>query len=552
MDSPAIAPAWSSFLPPCVRHEDDDLLVVAKPHGWNTHAPAPHSGEGLYDWLRDREPRWASLSILHRLDRDTSGLLVFGKGDRANRSLAAQFAGRAVGKVYRLRTDAAPRPRRSDALVESLPHGGWRVTSWLAKAGEHQASRPRGPHGAEAITEFQTVGAGEWIARPQTGRTHQIRVHAAALGMPIVGDPLYGGSPAPRLFLHAEQLGFVHPLDGRRMEFVQPAAFDARLPGTAALARAMFGEGETNAHRCWHGAAHGHAGWHVDRVGDWLLVAGEGMEPPGEVAGAWPSEEGQPAGIYLKSWRRDVRQATREEACPALISGAAAPPRFDVRENGVRYGLSMEEGYSAGLFLDQRDNRRRLLAGHVGHAFPWLEGGLAGRAVLNAFAYTGGFGVCAAMAGARVTTLDLSRKYLEWARDNFRRNSLAPGEHDFVFGDCFDWMGRFARRGRRFDVVLVDPPTFSRSKDRGDFRAEKDYARLAGLAARLVAPGGVLFCSTNAARLAPEDFLGMLRAGVASAGRAVRSLHYAPQPPDFPVARDEPAYLKTAWLRMEG
>jgi 23S rRNA (cytosine1962-C5)-methyltransferase len=354
------------------------------------------------------------------------------------------------------------------------------------------------------------------------------------------------------MFLHAEELGFVHPLDGRRMEFVEPARFDARWPGTAALARAMFREEETNAHRCWHGAAHGTAGWHLDRLGDWLMAVGEGGAPPGELAGTWPSEFGQPTGIYQKSWRRDVRQASREEACPALIAGTAAPPRFEILENGVRYGLSMEEGYSAGLFLDQRDNRRRLLAGHVGHAFPWLERGLAGRTVLNGFAYTGGFSVCAALAGAHVTTLDLSRKYLEWARDNFRRNGLVPEAHDFVFGDCFDWMGRFARKGRRFDVVLVDPPTFSRSKEHGDFRAEKDFGRLAGLAASLVAPGGVLFCSTNAARVAPEEFLGMVRAGVAAAGRSIRALHYAPQPPDFPVSRDEPAYLKTAWLRIDG
>ena len=550
MDSPALAPAWSSFLPPCVRHEDDDVLVVAKPHGWNTHAPAPHAGEGIYDWLRDREPRWAALSIIHRLDRDTSGLLVFGKGDRANRSLTAQFAGREVRKVYRLRTSNPPRPRRSDALFESGPDGGWRVTSWLSKAGEHQSSRPQGPQGAEAVTEFHPVGNGEWLARPRTGRTHQIRAHASALGMPIVGDPLYSGSPAPRLFLHAEELGFAHPLDGRRMDFHEPPRFGARHPGSAALAHAMFHEDETHAHRCWHGAAHGRPGWHVDRLGDYLLAVAEGVVPPGELSGAWPSEEGQPKGIYLKTWRRDVRQASREEACPALVAGTAAPARFEIRENGVRYGLSMEEGYSAGLFLDQRDNRRRLLAGHVGHAFPWLEGGLAGRTALNAFAYTGGFSVCAALAGARVTTLDLSRKYLDWARDNFRRNGLEPSAHDFVFGDCFDWMSRFARKGRRFDVVLVDPPTFSRSKERGDFRAEKDYARLARLAAQQVAPGGVLFCSTNAARLAPEDFLGMVRAGVAGAGRSIRSLHYAPQPPDFPVTRDEPAYLKTAWLRM--
>ena len=553
MDPAPAPPAWRSSLPPCVRHEDDDVLVVSKPHGWNTHAPAPHAGEGLYDWLRDREPRWAALAILHRLDRDTSGLIVFGKGERANRSLAAQFESRSVRKGYRLRTDAPPRPRHKEARLQPLEGGGWRVTSWLHKVGDRQASQPSGPPGAEAITDFVPGSNGihgEWLARPRTGRTHQIRIHAAALGMPIRGDTLYGGSNAPRLFLHAESLAFAHPATGVAMEFHEPPAFDDVPEGSAALARAMFHETETNAHRCWHGAAHGHPGWTADRLGDCLLAAsGEGA-PDADLRQAWPRTWDPPKAIYVKAWRRDVQRTQPGDASPALVEGTAAPARFEISENGVRFALSMEEGYSAGLFLDQRDNRRRILAGHVGHAFPWPEAGLKGRDALNAFAYTGGFSVCAALAGARVTSLDLSRKYLDWCRDNLRRNGIDPGGHDFIYGDCFDWMSRLARKGRRFDLVVVDPPTFSRSREQGDFRAEKDYGRLAELAARLAAPGCVLFFSTNAARLAPAEFLGMVRSGVAQAGKTLRAEHYAPQPPDFPVTRDQPAYLKTVWLRL--
>jgi len=544
--------AWRSPAPPCVRHEDEDVLVVLKPHGWNTHAPAPFVGEGIYEWLRDREPRWASLAIVHRLDRDTSGLMVFGKTPRANRALTAQFTERCVRKEYRLRTHGTTQPRTNDARFESLPEGAWRVTSWLSKEGDRQASRPAGAPGAEAVTEFVPTSAREWLARPLTGRTHQIRVHAAALGMPILGDRLYGGREASRMFLHAESLSFLHPLDLKPMTFREAAPFGGEAPGTAAVTRAMLHEADTNVHRCWHGAAHGRPGWHVDRLGEYLLAAAEAGAVHDDVRSAWPGAPAGPAGIYLKAWRRDVRRARPEEACPVLIAGTPAPPRFEVVENGVRFGLSMEEGYSAGLFLDQRDNRRRLLAGHVGHAFPWPDGGLSGREALNAFAYTGGFSVCAALAGARVTSLDLSKKYLEWCRDNLRRNSIAPEDHDFIHGDCLDWMGRLARKGRRFDLIMVDPPTFSRSREHGDFRAEKDYGRLAEASARLAAPGAVLFFSTNAARLDPDDFLGMVRSGIGRAGHVVRAEHYAPQAPDFPVTRDEPAYLKTVWVRLAG
>src|SRR5437667_6853622 len=89
---------------PCVIFEDDHLLAVNKPAGLNTHAPAPHAGEGIYDWLRHREPRWARLGIIHRLDKETSGVIGFSKTELANRSLTEQFSSGRVGKNHRLVT----------------------------------------------------------------------------------------------------------------------------------------------------------------------------------------------------------------------------------------------------------------------------------------------------------------------------------------------------------------------------------------------------------------------------------------------------------------
>src|SRR5208282_3924125 len=153
-------------------------------------------------------------------------------------------------------------------------------------------------------------------------------------------------------------------------------------------------------------------------------------------------------------------------ASPQLVFGEAAPERFEILENGVRYEMSFREGYSVGLFLDQRDNRRRFLTGHIAADFPLLNSAICNpqSAILNCFAYTCGFSVCAARAGARTTSLDLSKKYLEWGRRNFALNGLDPAAHDFIYGDAFDWLRRLAKKGRRFDAVLLDPPTFSQSK----------------------------------------------------------------------------------------
>src|SRR4051812_37914751 len=107
----------------CIVFEDDDLLVVNKPPGWNTHSPAPFAGEGIYEWLKNRERRWQTLSIIHRLDRGTSGVMVFGKTDRANRSLASQFEKREVHKTYVMLSDRRPIHDEQRISSRILRHG---------------------------------------------------------------------------------------------------------------------------------------------------------------------------------------------------------------------------------------------------------------------------------------------------------------------------------------------------------------------------------------------------------------------------------------------
>ena len=212
---------------------------------------------------------------------------------------------------------------------------------------------------------------------------------------------------------------------------------------------------------------------------------------------------------------------------------------------------ALSEGYSVGLFLDQRDNRRRLLTQHIASAFPLLPSSIVNRKseILNTFAYTCGFSVCAARAGARVTSVDLSKRYLEWGKRNFLLNQLDPAQHEFIYGDTLEWLRRLAKKDRHFDAVLLDPPTFSQSKQSGAFRAEKDYGRLVTAALPLLTTGGVLFASTNAAGWPLKEFLARVEQALGGARWRIVQRHYVPQPPDFPVSRAEPAHLKTVWLR---
>ena len=552
MDSPSTipttegaSPAWMGFrsdsLPPCVVFEDEDLLVVNKPPGWNTHAPSPYAGEGLYEWLRNREPRWADLALLHRLDKETSGLMVFGKTPLANRSLTQQFEQRRVEKVYRLRT------------ARTVPDVEWTADASVVRAGDRYVARPYAVGLDPAETRFQRMAQGngwtEWEAFPRTGRTHQIRVHAAHGGMPLLGDSLYGGAPAGRLHLAAYRLSFEHPRTGVPVSWSVEPQWD--LDARSLLRRAVIAPTETDAYRCRHGASDGSGvGLYLDALGPFHLLH---SDPEGDAGIDERFDVGsgiEAAHLYHRRLNRRVGFSGTEENCPRWIRGDHAPEAFTIRENGVRYELRFDSGYSVGLFLDQRDNRRRILTGHVAAGFP-LHGVPVPKAeILNCFAYTCAFSVSAALGGARTTSLDLSRKYLDWGRRNFELNGLNPAEHDFIFGDVFDWLRRLGKKGRMFDAVLLDPPTFSRSKERGDFRAERDYGALAASAAAVVKPGGVLFASTNAARLEPEVFLSQIRSALAQAGRRVLLEHYVPQPTDFPICREEPAYLKTVWMRV--
>jgi 23S rRNA (cytosine1962-C5)-methyltransferase len=529
---------------PCLLFEDEDLLVVNKPAGLNTHAPGPFAGEGLFDWLRYREARWADLAIIHRLDKETSGVMVFAKTSKANRALTRQFTERNVGKRYLLLTD---RP---------VPSEDFTARCALVRAGDKYVGRAWTGAGTLAETRFHRAGRTELPcagydpstlveAEPRTGRTHQIRVQAAAGGFPILGDALYGGTPFRRVCLHASELRFQHPATGAEMVFESRPDFaaDPRM----ALRAALIDPADTDAYRVVHGASDRWPGWYLDRLGSFLLSqSAQALSPKQLKALEDFCLQFGARGIWHKTLIRRVSGRSRGAASPQRVLGEPGADRFVIRENGVEYELSFQEGYSVGLFLDQRDNRRRLLTSRVAVGFELP----AAMRVLNAFAYTCGFSVCAAKAGAQTTSLDLSKKHLEWGRRNFVLNQIDPAGHAFIFGDAFDWLRRLRRRQDRFDLVLLDPPTFSQSKDSRAFRAEKDYGELVAAALPLVKPGGVLFASTNAADWPAEDFLGRVGEAARAGNRAIRQRHFAPQPPDFPLSNAEPAYLKTVWLRL--
>ena len=210
-------------LPLDILYEDDDLAVVIKPCGMVVHPAAGNEDGTLVNALLYHLDHLGSIGgetrpgIVHRLDKDTSGLLLVAKNDAAQLSLSRQLQDRAMEKHYRAMVDGIPKEESG------------RIEAAIARSKKDRKKMAIDPEGREAVTEWRLLARGRGCALLDvhilTGRTHQIRVHMKSIGHPVCGDPIYGsdrGAKVPRLMLHAYSLSFTHPTTGERMTFTAP------------------------------------------------------------------------------------------------------------------------------------------------------------------------------------------------------------------------------------------------------------------------------------------------------------------------------------------
>jgi 23S rRNA (guanine2445-N2)-methyltransferase / 23S rRNA (guanine2069-N7)-methyltransferase len=204
----------------------------------------------------------------------------------------------------------------------------------------------------------------------------------------------------------------------------------------------------------------------------------------GEVLASLPGVTGvPPERIRLRTRRRTPRGEQ--------YGKLGEQERFHVvLEGQLRFRVNFDDYLDTGLFLDHRLTRAR------------LSGAAQGKSFLNLFAYTGAATVYAAAGGARTSvSVDLSRTYLDWAQRNLTLNGLALPAHAFVQADCREWLAEAAGRSPRFDLIFLDPPTFSNSKRmEGVLDVNRDHPQLIDACVRLLAPEGLLVFSTNAQR----------------------------------------------------
>lgn len=295
----------------------------------------------------------------------------------------------------------------------------------------------------------------------------------------------------------------------------------------------------TNAYRLVNAEGDGLPGLTVDRYADYLMVQlyCEGWRPHLKLVTSILQELLNPAGIYEKARPQNTREleATSDsKKYGRLLTGSPAPPRLKVTENGLTFLVSLEEGLNSGLFLDQRQNRRDLMPG------------MSGKRFLNLFAYTGAFSVAAAAAGARqVTSVDVSPSYTDWNRANFGANRLNPKQHRFLVGDCLVKLAELTADKERFEIILLDPPSFS-TTGKGRFTTRGGTSDLVASCLPLLVQGGLLICSSNHQKTDLADYLKELRRGALQARAELRVIEHKGQPADFPypVTFPEGRYLK--------
>ena len=224
---------------------------------------------------------------------------------------------------------------------------------------------------------------------------------------------------------------------------------------------------------------------------------------------------------FERIFARFVPRQSEQRDPPRLICGNPAENLQTIAtERRLKFGIDFGAGFSVGLFPDQRENRS-----FVRHIAP--------KRLLNCFAYTCSFSVSAAYVGATTLNIDLSTKSLARGRENFALNSLSTMGHRFIADDVMAVLPRLARKGEKFDVIILDPPTFSRSPGGKTFHVENDFEKLLVDSLELTERNSHVLVSTNCSTLREHALEVMARYGLKAVRRA-GTFHRSPRLPDFP------------------
>lgn len=519
-----------------ILYRDDNWLVVDKPEGMTTHAGRP--GElGVVEWLELH--LGFKTHVVSRLDRGTSGVLLLARNPESSARAQDIHQSDEAIKIYEFISNK--KSEQEKWICEDALDGKTATTRFTRLESSETGCDFQGP-----------ARVYRYRARISRGRKHQIRRHAAAANVPILGDTEYGGRKHPRVCLHCSQV--------RWPDISEPLASELP-PSFRAVTR-----GDCSASRLGLSFCRDRRGAWLSQITDAFRVVhrGEIANLPVSIdvfgryfSAIWYDQTADPQkaenrlnpvlkqvmlaydlkGGVVRKHKKNPHQSNLVDK--GRVVGEEPPATFQVTEHGLKYEINLHTTQHTGLFLDQRDTRRRIMLASKG------------KRVANLFAFTCSFSIVAAAAECEVAfSVDTAKACLNIGKKNFEMNGLAQARRGkFIQEDARKWIFRQIRKRLEnpsqpgnLDLVICDPPVFASSKDGGQFSVEKEWPWLVETLAELASEDGQALFANNH------------RGGKHSFYKKVLEKNYAEvidlRPPlDFHVAEGRPHHVRSFWCR---
>lgn len=493
-----------------------DLIFIDKPRGITTHATDPGK-PGMVELFEKQLKK--KLYVVHRLDKATSGAMTFATTPERAQQISEEFKNHKVKKKYWFVTD---RTSSHDQFVVQSQiqqiNKKWQSENYQIEAidssqSDNFESEKDKSKNFNAITKFTRIKRSPffelWQAEPQTGKTHQIRLHAQDLKLPILGDSVYNGTAFPVLCLHALELQIPGELAWQcpaprffeRLALLKDPTLTKWVSEIDRRQRLFdFLNQPLECIRLIHLPE-----FRIDLLGPQLWIYWYPSSPPTiQDLDRVDTLSDLLAKPYLLKIMND-RGADPLKKWDISSSHRPFLSPWQAQENQMIFEFRHDVGQSSGLFLDQADRRLE------------VKETSEGLRVLNLFSYTCGFSVAAALGNAeKVTSVDVSPAFLDWGKTHFLLNKLNPDEHEFFVQDSLLFLQGALKRQRKFDLIICDPPSFGRHKKQV-FKLEKDFPELIQLCWDCLAtksnrgqPGRILF-SCNFEKWTSQDLVNRVK-----------------------------------------
>ncbi len=457
--------------------QKNDIICVSKAIGMRTHKVSEDQ-LGLVEVLSsyiDQE-----LKVVHRLDKETSGLILFARNPTTAARIAHEFENNRVEKKYLFLS--AKKNQNDFFCMES--HIEKNEHQFINNPNKENNSKTKFVY-LEKVNNYYL-----YQAEPISGKSHQIRLHAELAGIPILGDLEHNGNSWFRLALHSSEISFYLENEHYQFKIPTPHSFYSNESELILLFE-----------NAWQSL---NSIYQIENDSCYRLIHTSRFKLQADIYGSvlwvyWyenqPITDSQFSDLldFAKSIHRHliVRHMINRGHGVGLVeqqmiqASDGTPQNWIATENGIQYQLKQNSGFSPGLFLDQCDNRF------------WVYQNSKNKTVLNLFSYTSGFSVAATAGEAeQVTSVDASTSFLEWSKENYKINGLNPELAEFFNQDSLLFLNGAKKRNRKWDLIICDPPSFGRTKTT-TWKIEKDLPELALLLSECLSVKGQILFTCN-------------------------------------------------------